>query len=230
MTVSGRKSQLTIQRVIVEPGGFPRVDRNREAFTAMLNPTEFGLKREIKYNTSMTQGQVGSDTKFAGVQPTTVSFSIMLDGTGAVPRYAGETARDVADHLKSLNDVVYKYDGEEHEPDHVRVLWGSLIFYGRMSSMSVRHTLFQPSGAPLRAKVDLSFIEFISPKEADLLANRSSPDLTHLVEVREGDTLPLLCNRIYGNPAYYVDVARFNGLDGFRRLIPGARLHFPPLA
>jgi len=62
----------------------------------------------------------------------------------------------------------------------VRVLWGTLIFYGRMSSMSVQHTLFKPSGDPLRAKVDLTFVEFISAKEADLLANRSSPDLTHL--------------------------------------------------
>jgi hypothetical protein len=39
----------------------------------------------------------------------------------------------------------------------------------------------------------------------------------------------LLCNRIYGDPAYFVDVARYNGLDAFRRLEPGARLQFPPL-
>jgi len=59
MTASGRKSQLTIRRVIVQPNGFPRVDREREAFSAMLNPTEFGLKRAIHYNTSMTQDRSG---------------------------------------------------------------------------------------------------------------------------------------------------------------------------
>jgi nucleoid-associated protein YgaU len=47
--------------------------------------------------------------------------------------------------------------------------------------------------------------------------------------VRDGDTLPLLCERIYGDPGYYIDVARFNGLVHFRCLEPGTRLHFPPL-
>ena len=44
-----------------------------------------------------------------------------------------------------------------------------------------------------------------------------------------GDTLPLLCDRIYSDPSYYPDVARFNNLSDFRRLQPGQRLHFPPL-
>jgi len=48
--------------------------------------------------------------------------------------------------------------------------------------------------------------------------------------VRDGDTLPLLCHRIYGDPGYYLDVARHNQLTDFRQLRPGAKLHFPPLA
>ena len=40
---------------------------------------------------------------------------------------------------------------------------------------------------------------------------------------------PLLCHRIYGDSRYYVDVARFNGLQAFRALAPGLTLHFPPL-
>jgi nucleoid-associated protein YgaU len=44
-----------------------------------------------------------------------------------------------------------------------------------------------------------------------------------------GDTLPLLCARIYGDSSYYTDVARFNGLADVRSLRAGQRLHFPPL-
>lgn len=228
MPAEGRKSQLTITRVVVAADGAMSVDRSR-SFTAMLNPAEFRHKREIRYNTRMSLGQVGSEARFSGVMPDTVNFSLVLDGTGAVPRVPGEAPREVADHVKSLNDVVYKYDGQEHEPDHVRLLWGTLILYGRLQSMSLQYTLFKPSGDPLRAKVDMEFVGFMSSKEAELAANRSSPDLSHRVEVRDGDTLPLLCNRIYGDPSYFVDVARFNGLDGFRRLAPGTVLHFPPL-
>lgn len=228
MAESGAKSQLTITRAEIAANGSMTVDRTK-SFTAMLNPSEFKHKREIRYNTKPTLGQIGSDTRFSAVQPDTVSFSILLDGTGVVPVAAADASKSVADHVKALNDVIYKYDGEDHEPDHVRLLWGTLILYGRLQSMAVQYTLFKPSGDPLRAKIDLEFVGFMSTKEAELAANRSSPDLSHLVVVRAGDTLPLLCNRIYGDAAYYPEVARHNRLDSFRDLRPGVRLHFPPL-
>ena len=95
--------------------------------------------------------------------------------------------------------------------------------------MSMDYTLFKPSGLPLRAKVKLSFTGFQSKDEKALRANRSSPDLDHVVEVKAGDTLPLLCYRIYKNSGYYTDVAKVNNLVNFRNLVPGTRLHFPPL-
>lgn len=228
MPDEGAKSQLTITRVEVADDGSMTIDR-AHSFTAMLNPSDFKHRREIRYNTRATLGQVGSDTRFSAVQPDTVTFSLLLDGTGVVPVRAEDANKEVADHVKALHDVVYKYDGEEHEPDHVRLLWGTLILYGRLQSMSIQYTMFKPSGDPLRAKVDLEFVGFMSTREAELAANRSSPDLSHLVEVRDGDTLPLLCSRIYGDPGYYPEVARHNNLGGFRTLRPGMRLHFPPL-
>ena len=228
MSESGAKSQLTITRAEIAADGSMTIDRTK-SFTAMLNPTEFKHKRAIRYNTKPTLGQVGSDTRFSAVEPDTVTFALTLDGTGVVPVPAADASKSVADHVKALNDVIYKYDGSDHEPDHVRLLWGTLILYGRLQSMGIQYTLFKPSGDPLRAKIDLEFVGFMSSKEAELAANRSSPDLSHLVEVRDGDTLPLLCSRIYGDPAYYPEVARHNGLDSFRQLTPGARLHFPPL-
>ena len=82
----------------------------------------------------------------------------------------------------------------------------------------------------MRAKATMSFQGFKNPQEAALEANMSSPDLSHAVVVTEGDTLPLLCHRIYGDSRYYVDVARFNGLHAFRALKPGLTLRFPPLS
>jgi nucleoid-associated protein YgaU len=58
---------------------------------------------------------------------------------------------------------------------------------------------------------------------------KSSPDLSHLVTVKAGDTLPLLCCNIYGSSVYYLEVARVNGLAHFRDLAPGMQLLFPPL-
>ena len=54
-------------------------------------------------------------------------------------------------------------------------------------------------------------------------------DGVNLVVVKAGDTLPLLCERIYRDPAYHLEVARVNGLTLVRQLDPGMSLRFPPL-
>jgi hypothetical protein len=223
----GEKIQLKITPVKVSKDGTKTVE-SAKAFIAMLNPSEFSHTRAIRYDTKAAQGEVGAETKFSAFDPDTVEFSLLLDSTGAVPLPESQRL-DVEKHIEKLNAVVYAYNGTDHEPNHVQLLWGTLILYGRLSSISIQYTLFKPSGDPLRAKVTLKFIGFMSNKEAEAKAKRSSADLSHLVEVRAGDTLPLLCNRIYGDPAYYAQVARFNGLHDVHRLAAGSRLHFPPL-
>jgi nucleoid-associated protein YgaU len=74
-----------------------------------------------------------------------------------------------------------------------------------------------------------TFCESVPGAERVRRDNASSPDLTHLRDVREGDTLPLLAQEIYGNPHLYLEVARVNRLVNFRRLRPASRLSFPPL-
>jgi hypothetical protein len=226
------KTPLTITRVKVQPDGTIEIDaRKSMTFTALINPAEFKHEREIEYSGARTLGQLGSEMKFSTTAPDRITFALVLDGTGVVPTAtAADSVKEVITWMAELNRVVFQYDGTLHQPSHVRVLWGTLILFGRMESMTTNYTLFKPSGDPLRAKVDLKFVGFISQKQNSLMSNRSSPDLSHEVLVREGDTLPLLCHRIYGDAAYYPEVARHNGLAGFCKLAAGQRLHFPPLA
>lgn len=201
---------------------------NGSTYKLLINPAEFSHEYSICYNTKRTLGQTSNPVRFSAVNPDKISFSIVFDGTGVVPPQTG-TPVEVADQIEALNAVVYNYDSEYHEPNRVQILWGTLSFDGRLQSMSVNYTLFRSSGAPLRARAELSFLGSVKTDEALLAANRSSPDLSHSVLVVEGDTLPLLCQRVYGDSRYYPEVAAFNGLREFRRLQPGARLHFPPL-
>ncbi len=226
MSVStGLKKKLTISPCTVDAAGNISVDRSKAAFEVMLNPANYSHSLKIGYDKKKTQGQTGSELKFSAVEPEKVSFDIVIDGTGAV----NLSAPDVKTQVESLKGVVYTYDGTQHEPNHVRLLWGSLIFFGRLESLSLDYTLFKPSGEPLRAKVKLAFAGAMSKEEESLKANRSSPDLSHVVEVKSGDTLPLLCYRIYKNSGYYAEVARANNLVHFRQIKPGTKLHFPPL-
>ncbi|MEX8518890.1 MAG: peptidoglycan-binding protein [Leptothrix sp. (in: b-proteobacteria)] len=225
--VSGAKTKLLMTRYKVNAEGTITLEPSVR-YEALINPAEFKHSTGISYDKGKTLGEAAASPKFASVNEETVSFSLVLDGTGVLPG-SGRSPASVKSHIEQLNTVVYNYVGSQHEPPHVRLLWGTLIFFGRLQSMSTQYTLFKPSGEPLRAKLDLSFVGSMSKQESKLVANRSSPDLTHSVVVRQGDTLPLLCQRIYGDPGYYLDVAAFNGLPSFRDLQAGSQLHFPPL-
>ncbi len=219
-----KKERLAISPCSVDNGKI--TTDTGKVFEAMLNPSSYSHAHSISYNKKEAIGQAGAETKFGSIDAEKINFDIVLDGTGVVdlPGVA-----DVKTQVQQLNDIVYKYDGEKHETHVIRLLWGSLLFFGRLDSMSIDYTLFRPSGEPLRAKIKLAFSSFLSKEEEALQANRSSPDLSHYVEVQAGDTLPLLCYRIYKDSAYYLEVARVNKLSNFRDLKPGTRLHFPPL-
>ncbi len=223
------KTLLKMNRYDVAADGSVKIDDSK-AFSVMINPSEITEESSIEYSRQKTFGQAGSEVKFSAIRPDKVGFSIVVDGTVAAPTSnSGAGVKSVKEQLADLNAVVYEYVGKNHEPSRVRLLWGGIIFFGRMSSMTKQYTLFMADGAPLRAKVELQFLGSMSKSEEQLVSNRSSPDLTHIVTVKEGDTLPLLCNGIYGDPSYYPEVAKFNDLMDFRELVPGRRLIFPAL-
>ncbi len=227
---TGVKEKLTITPCKETKGGDVTVDSSKKPFEAMINPSDYTHTQSISYSKQKVLGQLSSEQKFSDIKPDEVKFSFVIDGTGVVNLPTpGKGSPDVKTQIKQLEDVVYTYDSTKHEPNRVRLLWGSFIFFGRLGSLSVKYTLFKPSGEPLRAKVTLTFSGFMSGNKEALKANRSSPDLTHIVIVKAGDTLPLLCERIYNDGSYYLQVARRNGLVNFRNIKPGERLVFPPL-
>jgi hypothetical protein len=125
--------------------------------------------------------------------------------------------------------LAFKYDGDIHSPNFIQLSWGTLLFNCRLSTLSMNYTLFKPDGTPLRAKADATFIEFRNQKEISETDTDASPDMSHLVTVKRSDTLPNLCQSIYGDCTYYAKIAAFNRLTDFRDLTPGTQLLFPPL-
>jgi hypothetical protein len=221
------KALLKISGCKVPPGGTISVDPSRPSFKALINPPGYDHNFSVSYVENKNLGKGGNEAKFNTVESEKfVLKSLVLDGTGAVPG----TKEPVSQQVKQLRDTVYTYVGTLHQPPIVQVAWGSLLFYGRIQSLKFDYTLFAANGEPLRAKVSLSFLEYTSAAEQVKQDGASSPDLTHLIVVKAGDTLPLLCERIYRDPAYHSAVARINGLTLLRQLEPGMRLRFPPLA
>lgn len=198
-----------------------------DEITVQIAPQDYQGKKEVKYAGSKQQGQNAPSPVFVGYNSEEFMCDVLIDCTGVIASTKdGDTVKK---KLKELSDLVYQYNGSTHQAHFVELAWGDMLFKGRLKTMKTSYGLFTPDGMPLRAKVTLTFTKFVSRAEADKLANRQSPDMSHLVTLVDGDTLAALCGRIYGDTCLVNEVARINDLSGFRDVKPGTVLLFPKL-
>ncbi len=203
-------------------------------FTVFINPEKYSHNYKICWNDVQAQGSPGGSPNFNKIPSDTVKFELVFDGTGVVPtKLPGVlpfTGDGIVEQIDAFKKLVFNYNGNIHSPNFLKLSWGTLLFKCRLQSLDVSYTLFKPDGTPLRARANSTFIGYNDETELALAAKKSSPDLTHIVTVKAGETLPLLCYRIYGSSDLYTQVARVNGLVDFRAVPAGAQLVFPPLA
>jgi len=132
--------------------------------------------------------------------------------------------------IRKFMDITQNIQSDTHKPNYLQINWGAYQFRGILAAATINYKLFNSSGLPIRATVTANFDQSLSRQEQAATTGRESPDLTHERIVKAGDTLPLMCQRIYGTQEYYLEVARANQLGNFRKLILGQKLIFPPLA
>ncbi len=194
-----------------------------DEFTVSLNPEEYSQVYDIEYDDKSGDGTTGSPMVFKRIKPQEYTLKFMIDGTGA----SGKKI-NVPETIGRFFEVT-GYDGKIHRPRYLEILWGTLRSHCILLKADIAYKLFKPDGTPLRAVINATFKENIDDRTRVAKANDSSPDLTHVRVVKEGDTLPAMAHEIYGDFTRYIDVARVNGLNDFRRLAPGQRIFFPPL-
>lgn len=244
----GKLEKLTLRafKPAAGPDDPPQTsDAPQDTYVVQVNPSTYTLNHLLNYSHHRGQGASGSQAVYSDSPPVTLQFEFLFDGTGVVPApselgdipLVGAIASAlspaepfvVMDEIKKFNALAYNYVGEQHRPRQLLLTWGKLVFSCVLSSVAYRFPLFKQDGTPLRAVATCTFCESVPDALRVRKENASSPDLTHLRDVREGDTLPLLAHAIYGDPALYIEVARANKLVNFRRLRSASRLAFPPL-
>ncbi|WP_378179167.1 hypothetical protein [Aquimarina sp. SS2-1] len=203
----------------------------------MFNPESVRRSFVNNFNKEASNPQNEANTTFTYGSLSTVSMSLIFDGTD-VDQYGAEialrllrgTQKSVAERIDNFRKDIAEIKGNIHEPRYLVLSWGkTLKFNCRLSSLDINYTLFERNGDPLRAELNVSFIGDDTPKAQLAKLNLQSPDLTHYRMVKTGDQLPLMCQEIYGTPMYYPLVASANKLTDFRNLTPGQEIYFPPI-
>ncbi|MBO8479133.1 MAG: hypothetical protein IAB80_09660 [Bacteroidetes bacterium] len=192
-----------------------------------MEPEQISFGNSIHYRDDRQLGSTGGDIRFEKYGPATLSLKFTIDCTGVVE--GTQPGDSVYDKVNGLADLLYVYNSDGHSPSYVVVTYGELLFKGRLEKMDTKYQLFSSDGVPLRATVSLVFKRFMTSEEERKKFSKQSPDMSRLITVKEGETLPYLCYRIYGDSLLVREVARFNDLDSFRNIPAGTQLLFPPL-
>jgi hypothetical protein len=127
----------------------------RVVLEAQFNPKEIEIQKTIPWQ--LQRGKGPSDLKYTGSDGRTMDCELLFDGFQSSASIQGEI-----DKLNRLSDV----DAVLKRPPKVRIVWGPdgandimPRFDAVIEAVSVKYTMFDADGKPVRATANLRFRE-----------------------------------------------------------------------
>lgn len=210
---------LTKAQILVEHTG--------EKIPVMFNPEEYTLNKDNNFASQTVPGLSSPLLQFVNGNLRTLEMELLFDTYLPITTDA-RSIRDVreeTDRVLKLLDI----DGELHAPPVVQVSWASLQFRGVLARASQKFIMFLSDGRPVRAKLNVTFNEFIDADREAREVNRQTADLTKAHMVTQGETLSGIAARYYENPQQWRPIAMASGIDDPRALTTGQQLQIPKL-
>jgi Contractile injection system tube protein/LysM domain len=219
------------------PDGFTKAELDidgGETIPVLFNPTEYTITKTNTWNFKEVQGKSLPPAEFGGGNPRELSLSLLLDAS----------LLDGSDSVKDMTDKLFKMmevgdgqpaGGSRSAPPKVTFRWGAVdTFKAVCTSLTVAFQLFKPNGEPIRAdvKLDLKQAEEASTASSNS-ANEPTNPTTHSLAgagvhtVQDGDSLPSIAYRAYGDANRWRTIAEANDIDDPLRLRRGTALMLP---
>lgn len=217
---------MALTRIRIEPEVGAPIQAAGDA-RVFFNPTQYTLAKRITWRVTPSPGLDTPQLQFMRGNARTLALSLSFD-TYEQRTDVREQTRKVAD----LGEVASKLG----RPPFVKVFWGDempphvgLPFTGVIESLTHRFTLFLDTGTPVRATLDLSIHEVVSPAKQlrQTPPKRSSPIQARRRIVAQGDSLWSIASEQYGDPDRWRPIADANHIRNPRELEPGTTLLIP---
>ncbi|HNC97614.1 MAG TPA: hypothetical protein PKW90_15900, partial [Myxococcota bacterium] len=168
------------------------------------NPETLSMKHESGISPRRGIATSSAHARYTHSRSEELSVKLIFDGS-RVDAMGFERLRHsptVQERVKRFLRLCYQVNSATHEPSYLKLLWGKGVlgdsFDCRLKSVDIQYHSFDRDGSPLYAELDAVFLEDVDDAKKASIDRLSSPDLTHRRVVRAGDTLPLLCQEIYG--------------------------------
>jgi LysM repeat protein len=200
------------------------VEHTGEKFKVLFNPEEYTLNKDNNFASQTVPGLSGPLLQFVNGNMRTLEMELFFDtyDTPQLPK------RDVRDETKKIVQLM-EIDPELHAPPVLRVSWASLQFRCVLARASQKFILFADDGTPVRARITVTFNEFIDADRESKEVNRQTADFSKVHTVAAGETLSSIAALQYQNPQLWRPIAIANQIDDPRAIVAGQPLRIPAL-
>ena len=189
-----------------------------------FNPKELQITKKANWKSTPTKAKKAPPPEYNGPEAASITLEMFMD---ASEKDDGDVSKLVDQLVEACTPTPSSAKNNKPKPPGVKFRWGEKTYLdGYMESVSAKYTLFRKGGKPIRAVCTITLKEF--PKDTGK-QNPTSGALTTYgsTQVVEGDNLPGIAYREYGDAALWRAIADVNGIDDPMRLSPGTRLLVP---
>ncbi|HET9345461.1 MAG TPA: LysM peptidoglycan-binding domain-containing protein [Candidatus Limnocylindrales bacterium] len=188
--------------------------------SVLFNPEEYTLAKDINYAQAAVPGLSAPILQFVHGNVQTLDLELFLD--------TYEANRDVRDEARKITQLM-AIDPGLHAPPPLIFAWGSLSFTCVLAKVSQRFVMFRSDGIPVRARLQVTFNEYLNAELEAKEIKRETADYTKVYVVRQRDTLSAIAGRLYDDPRMWRPIAIANDVEAPRSLDVGRRLRIPQL-
>jgi hypothetical protein len=199
--------------------------RRRKFIEVPFNPKEYSISKKNSFIDEKIPGMNIPLLQFERGQSQVLKLNLLLD-TQVSDKMKKEDVREK--YIRPL-ETLMKVNRHTHLPPECLVVWGSLYFRGVLQEMSKKYTLFTGDGTPVRARVDLTFLELIGMLIQKKEEPQDSPDRRKLFKMTEDSSIWQMAYEAYGDPGLWRVIARANHIDDPWHIEPGKNLIIPVL-
>jgi hypothetical protein len=190
-----------------------------------FNPKELTLAKSAQWARETGKGNRKSGPpQYQGPQPSKLTLEMFFD---ASEKQDDSVLKRVEQLFACCVPTATSHDQKKGSPPWVLFRWGGLTgFLAYISSVSAKYTVFTTSGLPVRAVCTVT-LEELAGETPRQNPTSGGPVPRRVHTLVDGDTLPAIAFREYGNASMWRAVARANGIDDPLRLPVGSTVLLP---
>ncbi len=195
-----------------------------QVFEVLFNPEEYTLNKDNNFAAQAIPGLSAPLLQFVNGNLRTLEMELFFD-TYATESLPKRDVREETDKIVRLLDI----DPDLHAPPVLLVSWSSLQLRCVLARVSQKFIMFMEDGRPVRARLNVTFNEFIDPEQTAKRDNLRSADVSKIHVVTQGDTLSGIAGQFYDDPRIWRPIAIANRLADPRAITVGQTLRIPAL-